>query len=456
MYIRDTIAAISTPPGNGGIGIIRVSGEMASSIGTTLFKPVRDGGLDSHRFYFGSVIDFQTGDVVDEAMAVIMRAPHSYTREDVLELHCHGGMLVMERVLALVLRAGARLADPGEFTRRAFLNGRIDLVQAEAIMDIIGAQTDAALQLAQRQRSGALSIRIDEVRDLLLHALALLEAYIDFPEDDIGETDIATISSLVSEARAKMDQLISGFEEGRILREGISVLIIGKPNAGKSSLLNRLLNENRAIVTHLPGTTRDIIEETINLGGLPVRLLDTAGIRHTDDMIEREGINRALEKIAQADLVLFVLDGSRSFDKEDQLIWDALQRSSVIAVINKSDIPTVLDVPHPLETLPHLSISAESGEGVELLKDMIKSLFISKQSLDSREFVAISHVRHRDVLHSTNSTLQRFVDGLGSHCNLELLSIDLRDALAAVGSVTGHVSNDDVLDVIFSSFCIGK
>jgi len=456
MYIRDTIAAISTPPGNGGIGIIRVSGEMASSIGTALFKPVRDGGLDSHRFYFGSVIDFQTGDVVDEAMAVIMRAPHSYTREDVLELHCHGGMLVMERVLALVLRAGARLADPGEFTRRAFLNGRIDLVQAEAIMDIIGAQTDAALQLAQRQRSGALSIRIDEVRDLLLHALALLEAYIDFPEDDIGATDIATISSLVSEARAKIDQLISGFEEGRILREGISVLIIGKPNAGKSSLLNRLLNENRAIVTHLPGTTRDIIEETINLGGLPVRLLDTAGIRHTDDVIEREGINRALEKIAQADLVLFVLDGSRSFDKEDQLIWDALQRSLVIAVINKSDIPTVLDVPRPLETLPHLSISAESGEGVELLKDMIKSLFISKQSLDSREFVAISHVRHRDILHSTNSTLQRFVDGLCSHCNLELLSIDLRDALAAVGSVTGHVSNDDVLDVIFSSFCIGK
>ncbi len=456
MYIRDTIAAISTPPGNGGIGIIRVSGEMASTIGATLFKPVRDGGLDSHRFYFGSVIDFQTGDVVDEAMAVIMRAPHSYTREDVLELHCHGGMLVMERVLSLVLRAGARLADPGEFTRRAFLNGRIDLVQAEAIMDIIGAQTDAALQLAQQQRSGALSIRIGEVRDLLLHALALLEAYIDFPEDDIGATDVATISSLVSDARAKIDQLISGFEEGRILREGISVLIIGKPNAGKSSLLNRLLNENRAIVTHLPGTTRDIIEETINLGGLPVRLLDTAGIRHTDDMIEREGINRALEKIAQADLVLFVLDGSRSFDKEDQLILDALQRSSVIAVINKSDVPKILDMPRPLETMPHLSISAESGEGIELLKDMIKSLFVSKQSLDSREFVAISHVRHRDILDSANSTLQRFVDGLGSHCNLELLSIDLRDALAAVGSVTGHVTNDDVLDIIFSSFCIGK
>jgi tRNA modification GTPase len=456
MYIRDTIAAVSTPPGNGGIGIVRVSGEMASAIGATLFRPVRNGGFESHRFYFGTVVDFQTGNIVDEAMAVFMRSPRSYTREDVLELHCHGGMLVMERVLSLVLRAGARLADPGEFTRRAFLNGRIDLVQAEAIMDIIGAQTDAALQLAQRQRSGALSLRITETRDLLLHALALIEAYIDFPEDDLGSTDISTITSLVSEARTHIGQLIAGFEEGRILREGISVLIVGKPNAGKSSLLNRLLNENRAIVTHLPGTTRDIIEETINLGGLAVRLLDTAGIRNTDDVIEQEGINRALEKIPQADLVLFVLDGSRSFDGEDQLIFNSLQRSSVIAVINKSDIAKVLTLPCSFNNMTQLHLSAESGEGVEFLKDTIRSLFISKQSLDSREFVAISRARHRDVLCSVDLSLQRFTEGLVAHCNLELLAIDLRDALAAVGSVTGQATNDDLLDLIFSSFCIGK
>jgi len=456
MYIRDTIAAVCTPPGNGGIGIIRVSGEMAPVIGASIFKPVRNGGLESHRFYFGSVIDVLSDEIVDEAMAVIMRSPQSYTREDVLELHCHGGMLVMERVLSLVLRAGARLADPGEFTRRAFLNGRIDLVQAEAVMDIIDAQTDAALQLAQRQRSGALSTRISETRNLMLHALALIEAYIDFPEDDLGSTDISTITLLICQACTLIRQLIDGFDEGRILREGISVLIIGKPNAGKSSLLNRLLNENRAIVTHLPGTTRDIIEETVNLGGLAVRLLDTAGIRHTADMIEQEGINRALGKISQADLVLFVLDGSRSFDREDQLILDALQDSSVIAVINKSDLPLALELPVSFDTLPKISISAESGESVELLKDAVRSRFISKQSIDNREFVALSRARHRDVLRSAESSLQRVTDALSGQCCLELLAIDLRDALAAVGSVTGQVTNDELLDLIFSSFCIGK
>ncbi|NVN89226.1 MAG: tRNA uridine-5-carboxymethylaminomethyl(34) synthesis GTPase MnmE [Desulfuromonadales bacterium] len=456
MYIRDTIAAVSTPPGSGGIGIIRVSGEMASGIGATIFKPVCNGGLESHRFCYGTIVDDLSGVTIDEAMAVIMRSPHSYTREDVLELHCHGGMLVVEQVLSLVLRAGARLADPGEFTRRAFLNGRIDLIQAEAVMDIIGAQTDAALQMAQRQRSGALSLRISETRDLLLHALALIEAYIDFPEDDLGTTDFSTISSLVCQASSLLNQLIAGFDEGRILREGISVLIIGKPNAGKSRLLNRLLNENRAIVTHIPGTTRDIIEETINLGGLAVRLLDTAGIRHTMDIIEQEGINRALEKIPQADLVLFVLDGSRPFDREDQLIIDALQGRSVIAVVNKSDIPCVIDLPDFFSTLPLLHISAETGEGVEFLKDSIRSCFISTHTLDNREFVALSRARHRDVLRSAESSLQRIIGALASACCLELLSIDLRDALAAVGSVTGQVTNDELLDHIFSSFCIGK
>lgn len=456
MYIRDTIAAVSTPPGSGGIGIIRVSGEMASAIGATIFKPVCNGGLESHRFCYGAIIDDHTGVTVDEAMAVIMCSPHSYTREDVLELHCHGGMLVVELVLSLVLRAGARLAEPGEFTRRAFLNGRIDLVQAEAVMDIIGAQTDAALQLAQRQRAGALSERIGDTRQILLHALALTEAYIDFPEDDLGETDISTITSLVSQARTHVGQLIAGFDEGRILREGVSVLIIGKPNAGKSSLLNRLLNENRAIVTHIPGTTRDIIEESINLGGLAVRLLDTAGIRHTTDTIEQEGINRALEKIPLADLVLFVLDSTRPFDSEDQLIFDALQGSSVIAVVNKTDVPPVLVVPRPLEDWVQVRISAETGAGVESLKDSIRARFISSQSLDSREFVALSRSRHRDMLRTAEVSLQRVSAALSDRCCLELLAIDLREALGAIGSVTGQVTNDELLDHIFSSFCIGK
>lgn len=456
MYIRDTIAAVSTPPGNGGIGIVRVSGAQSAAIGETIFKPVNNGGLKSHRFCFGSICDPDTGNVVDEAMAVIMRAPRSYTREDVLELHCHGGILVVERVLAMALKCGARLAEPGEFTRRAYLNGRIDLVQAEAIMDIIGSQTDAALRLAQHQREGLLSRRISEARDSLLSALSLVEAYIDFPEDDLGAADTAAIEAAVAAAQGIIGSLLAGFDDGRVLREGISVLIMGKPNAGKSSLLNRLLNENRAIVTHIPGTTRDIIEETVNLGGLPVRLLDTAGIRHTSDVIEQEGINRALEKIPLADLVLFVCDSSRPFGTEDRLILDALANRKVIIVLNKVDLPRALDLPDDIEGLPQQPISASSGEGVEALKGAVKTAFLHESSLDSREFVAISRSRHRDALVRADEILVRFRSALESDLGLELLAVDLREALSAVGSVTGQTTTEDVLDKIFSSFCIGK
>lgn len=456
MYIRDTIAAISTPTGNGGIGIVRVTGAQAAAIGDTIFKPVKSGGLISHRFYFGTICDPQSNEPVDEAMAVLMQAPRSYTREDVLELHCHGGMLVVERVLALTLLCGARLAEPGEFTRRAFLNGRIDLVQAEAVMDIIGSQTEAALRLAQHQREGVLSMRISEARSLLLKALALVEAYIDFPEDDLGEADTTVIASSVDSAQAIICGLLAGFDQGRILREGISVLIIGKPNAGKSSLLNRLLNENRAIVTHFPGTTRDIIEETVNLGGLPVRLLDTAGIRHTDDLAEQEGINRAMGKIPQADLVLFVCDSSRPFDHEDQLILDALSDSKVMAVLNKCDLPRSLQLPSAFDGIKTVSISANSGEGVDSLKEAVRTDFLQDTPLDSREFVAISRARHRDALTSAKFALERVKNGLASGLELELMTIELRDALSAVGSVTGETTSDEVLDLIFSSFCIGK
>lgn len=455
MYIRDTIAAVSTPPGNGGIGIVRVSGSKAADIGKAVFRPLCNGGLTSHRFYFGSVCDPTCG-VVDEAMAVLMRAPRSYTREDVLEIHCHGGMLVVERVLGLCLASGARLADPGEFTKRAFLNGRIDLIQAEAVMDIINSRTDAALRLAQHQREGMLSKRIEEARSLLLHALALVEAYIDFPEDDLGDTDTAAIAADIASVRAMVSRLLAGFEEGRILREGISVLIIGKPNAGKSSLLNRLLNENRAIVTHIPGTTRDIIEETVNIGGLAVRLLDTAGIRHTDDVVELEGINRAMEKIPLADLVLFVLDSSRQFDEEDLLILNALAGSRVILVRNKSDLPQLLELPDGYSDIKSVPISASSGMGVDDLREEVRRTFLHEAATDSRDFVAISRARHRDALVSADAVLERVESGLAGNLDLELLAVDLRDALSAVASVTGQATSDDVLDLIFSSFCIGK
>lgn len=455
MYIRDTIAAVSTPPGNGGIGIVRVSGDQAAAIGEIVFKPVHDGGLASHRFYFGSIVNPENDEILDEGMAVLMRAPRSFTREDVLELHCHGGWLVVETVLALVLRCGARLADPGEFTRRAFLNGRIDLVQAEAVMDIISSNTDAALQLAQKQREGALSKRIDQIRLLLLKALALTEAYIDFPEDDLGDADLHQIHECVEQALNSINGLLSSFDEGRILRDGVSVLIIGKPNVGKSSLLNLLMNENRAIVTHIPGTTRDIIEETVIINGLAVRLLDTAGIRHTEDLVEQEGINRAMEKIPLADLVLFVLDSSRPFSPEDQHIVEALSGSRVIAVFNKVDMPRQLAVPETVSFGAQVEMSIRNGDGLDLLKQAVCDNFQSSTLIDNRELVAISRSRHRDALSTADSALRRFIAGL-EQCNLELLAIDLRDALESVGTVTGQTTNDELLDQIFSSFCIGK
>lgn len=455
MYIRDTIAAVSTPPGNGGIGIIRVSGDKAVAIGDAVFKPIHNGGLLSHRFYFGCIFDSITGETVDEAMAVLMRAPRSYTREDVLELHCHGGRLVVERVLSLTLRYGARLAESGEFTRRAFLNGRVDLVQAEAIMDIIGSKTEAALQLAQKQREGLLSRRIELIRSQILHALALVEAYIDFPEDGLGDTDFSTICNYVESAVEGIRELLGSYDEGKILREGISVLIIGKPNVGKSSLLNRLLNENRAIVTHIPGTTRDIIEETVNFNGLAVRLLDTAGIRHTVDLIEQEGINRALEKIQLADLVLFVFDASRTFSSEDRIILDALSGRTFITVLNKSDLPRELVLPQDSPFDLQVQIAANSGAGIDDLKRSVCRHFLHDRNIDQREFVAISRARHRDALISADRALRQFSASLGD-CNLELLAIDLRDALDALGSVTGQTVPDDILDIVFSSFCIGK
>lgn len=455
MYIRDTIAAVSTPPGNGGIGIIRVSGDQAATVGNTIFKPVYDGGLVSHRFSFGTICDPATGEKVDESMAVYMKAPRSYTREDVLELHCHGGWLVVERVLALVLSCGVRLADPGEFTRRAFLNGRIDLVQAEAVMDIISSKSEAALQLAQKQSEGALSRRINDIRSCLIRALALVEAYIDFPDDDLGDTDVNAICSSVDEARSIIADLLLNFEEGRILRDGVSVLIVGKPNAGKSSLLNRLLNENRAIVTHIPGTTRDIIEETVVFEGLTVRLLDTAGIRHTDDVVEKEGICRALGKIPQADLVLAVFDASREFSQEDQLILDAVADIRTIAVLNKTDLCQRLVLPDEAVFVSMVRIAALSGEGIDCLKQTVCKQFLHSAALDSREFVALSRARHRDALVSAEHSLLQFAKELENR-NLELLALDLRSALQSVGTVTGQTATDEVLDLIFSSFCIGK
>lgn len=456
MYIKDTIAAISTPVGEGGIGIIRVSGDAAPQVATRLFRGTTDGGLQSHRFYYGELVEPGKGSVVDEVMLVLMRAPRSYTREDVLEIHCHGGSLVVQKVLDLVLMQGARLADPGEFTRRAFLNGRIDLIQAEAVIEVIRSKTETALALAQHQREGLLSQRIGLIKDEVVHALALLEAYIDFPEEDIPPADYDEIARRTESAASGIEALLAGFREGRVLREGVAVLLAGKPNVGKSSLLNTLLREKRAIVTAIPGTTRDIIEEVINIRGLPVRLLDTAGIREAVDLVEQEGVRLTLEKIPQADMVLFLVDSSRPFDAEDQLLFDNLADRRFILVKNKADLPASIDLPSSLRGVPTVEISTHTGEGVDLLRQMLHDTFLRDGAVDSREYVAISQARQRDVLAKGRDALESFRQNLAAGQTAELLAIDLRDVLRAVGEVTGETTPDDILDLIFQRFCIGK
>lgn len=456
MYIHDTIAAICTPLGEGGIGVIRISGDRSRQIGQTIFSREPNGGFQSRRFYYGEIIDPEDANVLDEALLVFMQAPRSYTCEDVLEIQCHGGYLMVQRVLGLVLRQGARLASPGEFTRRAFLNGRIDLVQAEAVIDVIRGKTEAALALAQHQRAGLLSRKIVEIKEGIVHALALVEAYIDFPEEDINAGDSGEIACLVEGVLEKNDTILEGFDEGRALREGVSVVIAGKPNVGKSSLLNTLLKEKRAIVTAIPGTTRDIIEEVVNIRGLPVRLLDTAGICETDDPIEQEGVRLALGKIPHADLILFVVDASRPLDSDDMYVEKELDGRNCILVLNKCDLPEVIKLSGPLLVHETVRISTQNGTGIEELYEVIRSFFLHGRVVDSREYVAISNVRHRDALEKCRGALRRFKGAYMANNSLELLAADLREALHAVGEVTGETTPDEMLDLIFQRFCVGK
>lgn len=456
MYIHDTIAAICTPLGEGGIGVIRISGDNARRIVETIFSRKPYGGFESHRFYYGEIIDPENGDALDEALVVFMQAPRSYTREDVVEIQCHGGYLIVQRILGIALREGARLSRPGEFTRRAFLNGRIDLLQAEAVIDVIRGKTEIALDVAQHQRAGLLSRKISEVKERILQALAIIEAYIDFPEEEINLSDSGEIARQVAEALEKSEAILDGFDEGRALREGVSVVIAGKPNVGKSSLLNTLLKEKRAIVTAIPGTTRDAIEEIVNIRGLPVRVLDTAGICDTVDAVEMEGVRIALEKITQADLVMFVLDASRPFEDDDVLIAKRLEGRKFIVVLNKSDLPEMLKLPDTFSKNESVRISTQNGAGIEQLQEVISNTFLHGRAVDRREYVALSNIRQRDALVRCRNALLHFIRNVAAGYDLELLAVDLRESLNAVGEVTGETTPDEVLDIIFERFCIGK
>ncbi|MGC1453677.1 MAG: tRNA uridine-5-carboxymethylaminomethyl(34) synthesis GTPase MnmE [Nitrospirota bacterium] len=456
MSEQDTICAVSTPPGAGGIGIIRISGGAAIGTALQIFKPRRGKNLTtapSHSVLYGHVLDPDSGETVDEALLIVMRAPSTYTREDVVEIHCHGGMMPLWRTLGLCVSAGARQAEPGEFTKRAFLNGRIDLAQAEAVMDIIGAKTDLSLRAANEQLLGGLSGEIAALRDRLLSLIAAVEAGIDFPEEDI---ETGTGQPLADEADgllAAVDSLLSSYAYGRILRDGFATAIVGKPNVGKSSLLNALLKQNRAIVTEVPGTTRDVLEEYLNIADVPLRILDTAGIRHSHDIVEQEGVRRSIGAIASADIVLFVLDGSQSFTAEDRRVMDELQGKHVIAIINKSDLPRRLE--QLKEPVAQVSVSCRTGEGLDDLKRAISDR-VKQGTISSREHVWAVNQRHKTALDQTKDSLQKALESITSGLSPEFISLDLRGALDSLGLIIGAIYTEDILERIFNDFCIGK
>jgi len=456
----DTIAAIATPAGVGGIGVVKISGPSAWAIGQRLFQPARvPETLCSHRLYHGHILEPDTGRTVDEVLTSFMRAPHTYTREDVVEINCHSGMAVLERILELVLRSGARLAEPGEFTRRAFLNGRIDLTQAEAVLDVIHSKTRRSLDLASEHLRGTLHLIITDLRSRLLRVLATVEAAIDFPDEEIETPEgVELAERLRTQVLGAMTDLLSRYEDGRILREGLAVIIAGKPNVGKSRLLNTLLRSDRALVTPVPGTTRDVIEEGFNLRGISIRLVDTAGLREADNLVEQLGMELTRDRIARADLVLLVLDRSVPLTREDLQIYEELGDKPRLVLLNKADLECHPDFAgaggrFPGETI--LEISALRGDGIDTLKDAVFQTILGRR-LDTETSVVAPNLRHKMCLEGTQGAVTRAIELIESGASAELVAIELQEALAHLGEIIGMTTSEDVLDEIFSRFCIGK
>lgn len=452
---QDTIVAIATAPGEGGIGIVRLSGCQAEELLLRYFEPAagRDR-LVSHQLYYGRLKSLN-GEMVDEVMAVIMRAPRSYTREDVVEVQCHGGLIVLRRIVDMFVDAGARLARPGEFTLRAFLNGRIDLARAEAVIDVIRSRSDAACRVALGQMEGRLSRRIYHFREVISDLLAEVEAGIDFPEEELELKDQERLMSGAETIEREISSLLDSFDSGRILREGLSILIFGKPNVGKSSLMNSLLGEARTIVSDIPGTTRDTVEESLVLRGLPLRLIDTAGVRQSVDPIEAEGVKRAQAKVGGADLVLLVIDGSSELDADDHEALAACDSARTLLVVNKQDLG-VCPLSEKFANLPAVAISARNGTGVDLLVDGVSEFFTASCGGEGQETTMLSDRRHREALLLARNALQRFRASLEQDHPTEFGAIELREALNALGEITGETAPEDILEKIFTRFCIGK
>ena len=452
----DTIAAISTPRGEGGIGIIRISGDKSFEILNKIFKaknPNKDLGF--YKFNYGFINDGNR--IIDEVMVVKMKSPRTYTCEDVVEINCHGGYLVSEKVLELVLKNGARHAEAGEFTKRAFMNGRIDLSQAEAVMDIIQGKTEKSIALSMDQLRGDLREKISEFKKALLDVTAHVNVVLDYPEEGIDDPLPLSLRKSLEDVYKEADTLIESYDKGKKIKEGIKTVIVGKPNVGKSTLLNSLLKEERAIVTHIPGTTRDVIEEIINIKGIPLVLVDTAGIRETDDIVENIGVEKSREFIEKADLILLVLDSSRELEREDIEVIEKIRDNNkkTIILLNKIDLERKIDLKE-YDFQNVVEISAKDNIGIESMEEEIYSFIIEEKVEDSSEGLIITNIRHKTALEKTKESIRNIFDTIDSGMPMDLISVDLKEALDNLSEITGEISSEDILDHIFGNFCVGK
>lgn len=451
----DTITAIATPLGEGAIGIVRISGTQAISIAQQIFKGKQLETADSHTLNYGHIVDPERGEVLDEVMVGVMRSPKTFTREDVIEINTHGGIAVTNEILQLVIRHGARMAEPGEFTKRAFLNGRVDLTQAEAVMDIIRAKTDKAMNIAVKQLDGSLKHLIDNTRQEILNTLAQVEVNIDYPEyDDVEEMTTALMREKTQEFQALLENLLATARRGKILREGLSTAIIGRPNVGKSSLLNNLLREDKAIVTDIAGTTRDVIEEYVNIKGVPLKLIDTAGIRETDDIVEKIGVERSQKALNEADLILLVLNASEKLTEQDRALLTMSDLTSRIVLLNKTDLPEQIEI----DELPEdcIRISVLKNQNINKIEERINQLFFDNAGIVEQDATYLSNARHISLIEQAVQALQAVNDGLEMGMPVDLLQVDMTRCWEILGEITGDAAPDELITQLFSQFCLGK
>jgi tRNA modification GTPase len=459
LFIDDTIAAIATAPGEGGIGIVRISGEKSLEVAQSIFKS-KSGKMikdyNTRTLIYGKIVDGEK--VIDEVLVAYMKGPNSYTAEDVIEINCHGGFISVKKILELILSKGVRIADAGEFTKRAFLNGRIDLSQAEAIIDVIKSKTDMAHEVAQNQLEGILAKKIKDLRMNVTEVLAHLEVSIDFAEEDVEEITYQTLEEKSLELRNEIKKLYDTAESGKILRDGLKTVIVGKPNVGKSSLLNSILGENRAIVTDIAGTTRDVIEEFVNIKGIPLKIVDTAGIRETEDVVEKIGVEKSRESFSTADLVIMVLDASRKLSEEDMEILESIKNKKTIVLLNKVDLEAQIELEKIKEFVSSddiIEISALKNQGIEELQDKIESM-VYQGSVKNSSNLMITNSRHKDALFKAYESINDAISAIEQRMPYDFIEVDFKNIWDYLGYINGDTVREDLLDTIFANFCIGK